>query len=500
MGFPLRSNIFEPGSPAQKYFARFPVQVAVLFSPGDREFASAFRDTFVRLHRITGDDVAFFAVLEPPKDWLREPGASTWWARYKDSAGVPSYSFDDRVLVREIARLFGVGWHELPVIVAASNLWTAEFVTVPTSTSHLEPQLRALGNAVERWGRPNITHLRDALGDATGFEPDEHAADEGRRAQLARSYEFLDIGSAHGDHRNLEAYRALLRRQLDDVEFLLRRARRAKSGEEEEGGASPPLTAAHEDAAGRLVPPATVAMRFMREMRARRAPDMEALDEEAETGIATALRVGDFLEHLDRTQLDGLASLHFGGSRRPGDGRGTQVDYSPGAVGVWKAFEVEVNLSVVQAARTARGVPMPDFFATWDPDLPLEHGQVATGNDRRGRPIRVGINDRRSGRRPVQRHRFLDLGEAFYVHGAMVGRGDEHLDEVIGRCLGAPLAAKLLGAWERIRVIRNPHSHERVLSRGHYEEILNLCLAGDVLGPLLRLKTALREPVLVTLP
>ena len=38
-------------------------------------------------------------------------------------------------------------------------------------------------------------------------------------------------------------------------------------------------------------------------------------------------------------------------------------DFTGGAQGVWKAFELEANLSVIQAARHARGIAMPDFWS-----------------------------------------------------------------------------------------------------------------------------------------
>lgn len=63
------------------------VQVAVLFSPYDRSFADEFRQFFVQLDRLTGDKVAFFAVLDPPDDWLQIVGQRTWWRDYSRRIG-----------------------------------------------------------------------------------------------------------------------------------------------------------------------------------------------------------------------------------------------------------------------------------------------------------------------------------------------------------------------------------------------------------------------------
>jgi hypothetical protein len=47
MGFPLRANIFQTGSEAQLHFARFPIQVTILFSPSDLDFQDHLRTLFV---------------------------------------------------------------------------------------------------------------------------------------------------------------------------------------------------------------------------------------------------------------------------------------------------------------------------------------------------------------------------------------------------------------------------------------------------------------------
>ncbi len=87
MGFPLRSNIFKYGTHEQKYFSEYPVQVAVLFSPNDRDFVEAFKSLFLVLDKLTADEVAFFAVLDPPQDWLAEAEHRPWWQEYRNRIG-----------------------------------------------------------------------------------------------------------------------------------------------------------------------------------------------------------------------------------------------------------------------------------------------------------------------------------------------------------------------------------------------------------------------------
>ncbi|NMG11347.1 hypothetical protein [Brasilonema sp. UFV-L1] len=108
MGFPIRSNIFNAGSLSQKYFTRFPIQVTILFKPSDTVFTEYLKAEFAGLDRSTGDNLAFFAVLDPPEQWLHDHINSRWWQTYQETVGRSSFTVDDRVLMREISRLFGI--------------------------------------------------------------------------------------------------------------------------------------------------------------------------------------------------------------------------------------------------------------------------------------------------------------------------------------------------------------------------------------------------------
>ena len=215
MGFPLRSNIFRSGTNEQEYFARFPIQVAVLFSPSDDHFREAFQDIFLQLDRLTGDKVAFFAVLDPPRDWLEEAKYRDWWRNYEACVGRAGFTIDNRVLIREIARLFGVGWQYLPAIVVGTNLWTGERVISGTSPFHLQKQLEVLTDLAREWGRPNIAQIQLALSDLIGFEVDYYPPDESLCSRLDKTYGFLDT-TANPNIFNQEKYKDLYPRILQE--------------------------------------------------------------------------------------------------------------------------------------------------------------------------------------------------------------------------------------------------------------------------------------------
>lgn len=494
MGCPLRSNIFKLGTNEQEYFARFPIQVAVLYSPSDKKFVEAFREVFFHLDQLTGDAVVFFAVLDPPEDWIEAARNRSWWQEYQRQFGQTGFSYDDSVLMREIARLFRIAWSSLPSIVVGTNLWTGEFVTSPTSVWDIERQLESLTQLVREWGQPNIDHIEQTLSELIGSPAEYHLPSNGLRRRFSMVYGVLET-LRQGYDLDMEEYRRYVQTELQEVERTLNEMRRHRE-DSNLMPASETIDEILEHAAGKLVAPATVAMRVWENLQARHdIPMAELLDEESLVMVETALRVGNFLE-LDiegfpRLPNDFLPTQRA--TQRPIRIRGNapkrrqfnSVDFTPGAQGAWKAFEREINLSLIQAARTARKVTMPDFFARYDPN-PRVDGRVQTGTR-----IYKDINqpDRRSTR--MGRHRFLPLGDALFVIRAMHNCPTEWFDTVVTKCLHSPLPPHVLPAWERVHRIRNQASHTEPLNREKYQRVLEDTLSPNVLRPLLQIKQSL---------
>ncbi len=527
MGFPLRSNVFVSGTNEQRYFASFPIQAAVLFSPNDQQFSEAFREIFLSLDRLTGDDVAFFALLDPPQDWLEEAKDRSWWQNYQQHIGETGFTYDDPVLVREIARLFRVSWSSLPCLVAGTDLWAGEYIMTPTSTFDIERQFEALTQLARQWGQPNIGHIDQTLSELIGYEAQYHPPDYTLRNRLNRVYGVLETAPRLYQDFNFEKYLQYLDTELRSVENALNRVRQHGNDAD-----VPMLNSAFEEAVenatGMLVAPATVAMRVWEHLQnISDIPLVESLDEESVVMVETAIRVGHLLEQVADDQQDTFPR------RRPSlrsqnpfpfqdprtRRRPAPIDFTPGAQGAWKAFEREINLSIIQAARTSRQVKMPDFFALYDPSLQKLRGQVRTGSDRNGRPIIKDINQR-DWEHPQTRHRFLSLGDAFYViTKGMMGRSTEDFDRVMQSCLQPNLTpsvnrvsfdqviqrpsrqslpsrhqslpSELLEAWERIYRIRNKSSHTEPLNQRDYQQVLQDVLSPDVLRPLMKIKKVL---------
>jgi hypothetical protein len=486
MGFPLRSNIFRTGSHEQEYFRKFPIQVAVLYSPGDQEFSEHFRDVFLHLDQLTGDHVAFFAVLDPPADWLRVAAEREWWQTYKQRIGLSGFSFQERPLVMELARSFDVTWHELPVLIVGTDLWTAERAVTSTSPWHLERQLGALTQLAEEWGQPTMGQIIQLLEDDFGADVRYRPSSDDLRYRLNQFYGVLDT---YNPQRQFDqrGYRAYLARALDDIGLsrnILNRARHYVQGTDRELSENRPFDYLAGDVAGRLVPSATVAVRVLERLRLdREIPLRDKLNEESIAFIETALNVGNLLENLVDNGLYGLAPLRLREqSRDQMSGRWLRdLDFSAGAQGAWKALELETNLSIIQAARAARGIRMPEHYTLYVVGFPIENSQVKTGPGNRS-----NLNARDP--RTRERHEFLMLGKGWHVVNTMLCNPSEKLDGILRAALGQRLPDAVLGDWQTVYELRNKASHISPLDRREYEQILNLALSPDLLAPLMRIK------------
>ena len=477
MGFPIRDNIFKTGSIVQRYFARFPIQVAILHSPTDYSFTEHLKTHFAEFDRNTGKNLVFLAVLDPPEEWLQDRDLRGWWIQYQQIMGASSFTVDDKVLVKEIGRLFGLNWRSFPAIVASTNLWNAEYVSCSTSSSQLDEQLKELTKLADNYRRPNIYDITSVLEAMDNKLLRHHPPNETTRQRLNDFYDIIFTLDPYHGFKDAE-FKYLVRRQLDAVNYDLETMRRIGKSEPSyvEGfdkDKQERRDTLIENISGRLVAPASVAARLPHALH--RTVDLPGLlDEEAVVMIETAAKVGALLENIfeNPNTLD--------------------PDFTPGAQGVWKAFELEVNLSVIQAARLARDIAMPKYFSLFDPNLSLERGVVQTGQ-RGNSSIKININQRDWEDCASLRHRFITLGNALYVIRSMLAEPTEKLDAIIQRVLGEPLPHNLFEEWNAILRIRNRASHIHSIDRNNYEKVWFTVLAPEIIGPLLRIKDSIKQ-------
>ena len=478
MGYPLRSNIFRPGSSEQNYFARFPIQVAVLFSPSDKEFYEAFRELFLHLDKLTGERIVFFAVMDPPREWLVEAERRSWWQEYQHRVGITGYTLqEDRALAAELTRMFNVAWNELPVLVVSTNLWNAEFAIVPTSQWYLEKQLDVLTNLVKEWGAPNLDQIVQVLEDELGDQYRYYPANQQKRYRFSRVYDVLDSYNPYlGDRYALKPrYWGLARGEVNASMSILHTISNDSLDQGLQGtDTGTDLDYAYEEAMGYLVAPATVAYKARIYYFEKPGDQItRQLEEEAQIEIDSAILTAEFLEDIASKKLRDIENIDFAG----------------GASGLWRALELEINYSIIQAARKSRSLRMPEDFIRYVDSFPKAKSSVQTGTNKRGNPINKDINAEDKAHNTIQ-HKFLPLGDAWYVAHALSGNPTEGFDRVLSD-LGVSISTDYMQKWNDIYNIRNPASHTRKLTYADYQKVLQTVLP-DMFEPLITIKEALR--------
>jgi hypothetical protein len=475
MGFPLRSNIFAPGTNEHRHFSKFPLQIAVLFSPEDQDFSSAFRDRLVDLHRLTGEDIAFFAVLDQPTSWLRIAAGRSGQSQYRAGLGPSDFTYDDKALLHELARLFGVEWRQFPALVISPNLWNGEHIVVPSNPDLFEPQIQALTTLVKERGRPTVSQIIQTMQETFSVTAAYNQGSGEFPLRLHHFYRVLDTYTmtvTFGTERDAVDW-TQMEEDYKRAAGLLQRRFSHHGGEDllDDNDAAQAIIA---DVSGFLIPSAVVAAKSgLAPASSNRKVPFHLLEQESQAEMVTAQLILSFFEILDHS-----------GVLRPD----LPIDYAPAAQGLWKAYEREINYSLIQAARAARTVPMPEYFTLYYPDLLPEKAKVQTSKSRT-----ADINQRDNKLQGVGAHVFLPLGTAMHVIKSLLDNPQEELGALIQRTLGGPLPPGFFDDWGQITDIRNEGSHVHLLDHADALTATRLVLDSGHLPVLHAIKQALRS-------
>lgn len=490
MGYPIRANIFRPGTRENRHFARFPLQIMALYSPSDKSYAGVMHDLFLHLDLLTGRDVVFFAVLDPPADWLQSGLGRSWWDKNREMFGFTGISYDqDLPLLHEIARQFHVGWSELPVLIVSTNLWNNEYAIVQSNPFLVEKQFSSLTQIVREWGEPDLSTVIMELEEKVGQRVLYHAAESQENRVIQRTFDTLatyDPSTKEVNNRYWRYFAPNAIRTANAVLYKLRhpenpdfRARRSFEVDREVIGQDEAYySQMYAEAQSILVAPASV-LRQYRQMYDEQKPEIVAdLEEESQIMVEGAATNTRFLEY----QLRDNPSLR------------DRTDFASGASGLWRTLENEINFSIVQAARAARAFIMPEHYVLFVKNYPKDKCKVQTGINKKGEPLFTNINNH-DDRHPLStRHKFLMLGEAYHVVKSMHGNGQENFDAVINSCKTTDnFLPCFLKDLQPIIDIRNPASHNRPLAFSDYQYIWDSIIGHGLLVGLMRIKQIMRS-------
>lgn len=490
MGYPIRANIFRPGTSEHRHFARFPLQVMALYSPYDERFSVVMRDLFLHLDMLTGRDIVFFAVLDPPENWLRSGLGRRWWEQNREMFGSTGISYDqDLPLTHEIARQFNVGWSELPGFIVSTNLWSNEYAIVQTNPYLVEKQFRALTEIVREWGEPDLSTVIMELEEKVGQRVLYHVSDSMQNRMIQRTFDTLATYNPLSKEVSNRYWRYFAPNAVRTSNAILSRLhspqnpnfqnRNLDISRDTSGLDEVFYSKIYEDAQAVLVAPAAVLRRYHQAYNDQRNEIWNDLEEESQIMVESAANNTKFLEY----QLRENPSLR------------EKTDFSSGASGLWRTLENEINFSIIQAVRSARTFSMPEHYVLFVKDFLKDKCKVQTGVNKNGEPRFTNINGHDDKHPLSVRHKFLMLGEAYHVVKTMHGDDKENLDPVIRGCRVADhFVDCFLADLEPILEIRNPVSHNRPLTYSDYQRIWDWIIGHGLLVDLMRIKKTMKLP------
>ena len=393
---------------------------------------------FERLDRVTGQRLLFFALVEVDDQWRRKAERRHYFSTIEQRLNIsyaratPTHSVDPELSAVSSALELGIPANDLPCVVVFEG-GAREFCWIQTCASSIEPQLETLALAAHdmdsrETGR--FESIDDYLADYDLGARASAVDETGSVAQslasvLAPSTDHLDLCRDSIRSKWEMFQEALSSAQLDSSETLNEVARSALT-------LGMMIALSHGGTVQEEWP----------------WPPRDLWELEAAASLATAMRL--------RT-LDDMESV------------------APIVICYGRAFEAEINLSIVQALRQQLGVQMPEYFGRCQSGVSAI-ADVEIG----GRQRRVNLNAKRAGRWMPP-----GLGQSEMVARAL-GVGD----------LFTPANWQLLlQRWAIIRRHRNSAAHPGLVEPSSVDachQALHDLNQNEVLGVVLGIKAIMR--------
>lgn len=134
----------------KKILDRFKLFGLILHDPeAHQDFHSTLNQTFERLDFLTGRDFLFFALTNPPRDWVERNRQRDYFGIWETEGLLsPKNSYqtnDESISTYTIAQALNIDYDDLPVLILTNNFQFNQFRVVKTCSRHLESQMTEIG-------------------------------------------------------------------------------------------------------------------------------------------------------------------------------------------------------------------------------------------------------------------------------------------------------------------------------------------------------------------
>ena len=333
----------------------------ILHDPNQhKDFHEYLENIFDRLDYETGKGLLFFALINPPQNWLQHASQreyyqaiSNWetkdWLKPENNQ---IRAADTSISNFIFSKSLGIQYSDLPCLVVTPNFKDKEFFWLPTNKNIIRSQLSDLGYQAARFDEEkfNKTTLDSSLAkvlsdDLSVMLADRHWKIESENQAseyFTRLFTEMHRLDEIDPFQNIQFYNA-----AEKLFLLLGSACHAEWTE-----------------------------RYMIQKDVLPI-DRNFLDPDSRIMYDTALRVYHLLTSNQISYRNNFLSEILD----------NQQDYSPAVVGVSKIFEREINLSIVHFLRKHLGIKLPEFFDKVQPDIPQDQMKIDRAYLNRGNQL-----------------------------------------------------------------------------------------------------------------
>ena len=373
MGMPITTynvlNALDKGEPeyeiraAQTALEPFNLFAFIIHDPkAHPEFDRSIRSDFNWLDYITGQELLFFALVDPPDAWLNEGRNRGMDRHYYKELQVferetqalfnPKNAItspDKNITAFSLANGLGISYDNLPCLVITPDFRSEHFIWVKTSSIHIEEQLTKLGYIASRIenippGTSSLEIIKKEIDSCKISGIRSLASSIAKRlANIMSCFVARDNSAAHERAQNTINE---LRTNLRHLKRNINERNTEKNEGDKEKLDNLCLQIILSLSQLNLVTSDRISQRDTLNLNSFIEANHEFLEPDSHIMLKTTNMVLSPL--LDRTL-------------------GFEVDYTPGVICLAKVFEREVNLSVVHWIRERLGVRLPLYFNKYDP-------------------------------------------------------------------------------------------------------------------------------------
>ena len=316
------------------------------------DFSRQLRRSFDRLDFVTGEKLLFFALVEPPSEWLAHAHRRHYYERFSSYATKEllasqskGLAADESATAFSLANNLSIPTEKLPCIVVTPDFTDERFLWFRTCPEHLEQQLTKLAYLAARNNTSFDAIRQENLDLCDGF------GDKSVEGNLAKALSDVLSFIVAGNSSDSWLRRQALEQAQKTISKLHSTLNYLKSNFQENDS----------EEMDKLCLSIASFISHFNTQKGLRLDDFipvskEFLENDSYQILKTAHRVFNL---LITEQDDARHSLELKET----------LDFTPGIICLAKVFEKEANLSVVHWIRKELGISLPSYFNKHQPQF-----------------------------------------------------------------------------------------------------------------------------------